>query len=398
MKIAIIHNLPAGGAKVVLYEWVKRLGKKHRVDEYFLSSAEDKFYDTKEVVSSRYKFNYKKLLRFPPGHKLQYLNFIFQFVDVFLLNTVYRNIAERVNAKSYNVILATHDRFLQSPVCLKWLKKPVVYYIHESQVPYEKKEGIGEHGILNSIFNFLFPKYTEWLDKSNVKQADYILVNSHNTARICEKKYGVKTAVMYSGTDTEQWYPINSSKENFVLSVGALDPVKGHNFVINALSGLNENIRPELKIVYDRGSELYKKELLELADKNKVHISFLPHINRKELNLLYNKAILVACAQLKEPLGLVPLEAMACGTPVVAVNEGGFRETIINNKTGVLVDRDIKKFTKAIEYLLTNGEIRAQYSKNACEHVRKNWSWEKAILKLESKLEEIVNNSYKKTK
>lgn len=164
--------------------------------------------------------------------------------------------------------------------------------------------------------------------------------------------------------------------------------------MIEALSKLEKNLRPALKIIYDRGSEHYKTDLSILSRQCGVELSFLYRISREELVSFYNKAILVACAQLNEPFGLVPLEAMACGTPVVAVSEGGFKETIINRETGILVDRDINKFAIAIEYLLTNKEIRVQYSKNAYEHIRKNWNWEKAIIHLESILEQIVNNEF----
>lgn len=75
MKIAIVHNLPTGGAKVVLYEWIKRLSEKHVVDEYRISSMENKFYNTEDFASSIYKFKYKKLIRFLPGKKLQYFKF-----------------------------------------------------------------------------------------------------------------------------------------------------------------------------------------------------------------------------------------------------------------------------------------------------------------------------------
>ncbi len=64
----------------------------------------------------------------------------------------------------------------------------------------------------------------------------------------------------------------------------------------------------------------------------------------KNLVLLYNKANLVVYTPYQEPFGLVPLESMSCGTPVVGVNDGGVMETVTNGKTGILTERDTKIF------------------------------------------------------
>jgi glycosyltransferase involved in cell wall biosynthesis len=392
MKIAIVHNLPAGGAKVVLNEWIKRLNKKHLIDEYCLSATETSFYDTSKLVNSFYIFSYKKLIRFPPSNKLQYLNFIFQFIDIFRLNSAYKNIATHINAKDYDIVFATHDRFLQSPLCLRWLTKPTVYYVHEPQTPYKIREGIGNYGIINSMFNFLFPRYTKWLDRINTRNADYILVNSKNTQKNFIKQYKMGATVCYHGVDIKEFYRTTDKKENLILSIGALAPVKGHNFVIESVAKLDSKIRPAIKIFYDRGSESYKADLITLAQKHNIGLSFVYQAKIDELLSFYNKALIVACAQINEPFGLVPLEAMSCGTPVVAVNEGGFKETIINGKTGILVERDVDKFAEAMKYLLTNEKIRTQYSQCAYKYIRDNWSWGIAITKLEKILENIAKN------
>ena len=69
-------------------------------------------------------------------------------------------------------------------------------------------------------------------------------------------------------------------------------------------------------------------------------------ITDEELVILYNKAKLVVYTPYMEPFGLVPLEAMSCGTPVVGVNEGGVMETVLNGKTGILVERNVNNICK----------------------------------------------------
>ena len=68
-------------------------------------------------------------------------------------------------------------------------------------------------------------------------------------------------------------------------------------------------------------------------------LKILNLISDEELVLLYNKAKMVVYAPYCEPFGLVPLESMSCGTPVVGVGDGGVKETVINGKTGILTGR-----------------------------------------------------------
>ena len=80
-----------------------------------------------------------------------------------------------------------------------------------------------------------------------------------------------------------------------------------------------------------------------------------------------------------EPFGLIPLEAMACGIPVVAVNEGGYKESIINGETGYLIDRSFETLKDSVSRLLNNDELRIAMGQNARKHVEKKWTWDKSI-------------------
>ena len=104
----------------------------------------------------------------------------------------------------------------------------------------------------------------------------------------------------------------------------------------------------------------------------------------------YNQAVLTVFPSLLEPLGLVPLESMACGTPVVGVAEGGIRETIINYKTGLLTERDPYAFGAAIELILSDAQLRLDMGQNARQHVLEKWTWEQAIDTLEKNISRVV--------
>ena len=155
-----------------------------------------------------------------------------------------------------------------------------------------------------------------------------------------------KPHVSYLGVDNILFKPLNITKENFVLSVGQCIPEKGFEFILMSLAKIEPNLRPVFVLVTDQGNIHWKKYLIRLAIKLNVKLKICSLISDEELVLLYNKAQMVVYTPYMEPFGLVPLEAMSCGTPVVGVNEGGVLETIINRKTGILTEQDENRICK----------------------------------------------------
>jgi glycosyltransferase involved in cell wall biosynthesis len=110
-------------------------------------------------------------------------------------------------------------------------------------------------------------------------------------------------------------------------------------------------------------------------------VKFLGRLDEKELNYYYAKAKAVIIPTLNEPFGIVPLEAMASGTPVIAMASGGIQETIVNGNTGFLV----KNFDELISkiYEVTNDmSLNRTLSVNAREHIINNFTWDVTIDKL----------------
>jgi glycosyltransferase involved in cell wall biosynthesis len=103
---------------------------------------------------------------------------------------------------------------------------------------------------------------------------------------------------------------------------------------------------------------------------NKVKINIKSNLSDCELSRYIRQAKIFLYAPYLEPLGLAPLEAMALGTPVIAVKEGGPRETIKDQYNGLLVERDSKLFTKAITLLLQSPDEQARLAKNAFDDNR----------------------------
>jgi glycosyltransferase involved in cell wall biosynthesis len=87
-----------------------------------------------------------------------------------------------------------------------------------------------------------------------------------------------------------------------------------------------------------------------------------------------------------EPFGLVPIEAMAAGLPVVAVREGGVRETVREGVTGYLVPRDEAVFAERVLALIGNEEERNRLGRAAVAYARSEWLWERSVRVVEAAL------------
>ena len=87
-----------------------------------------------------------------------------------------------------------------------------------------------------------------------------------------------------------------------------------------------------------------------------------------------------------EPFGLAPLEANACGTPVVAVAQGGVRETIIDGQNGFLCIPEAKKLAEKLEFLIDNPGRKAEIGRVALNNVQQNWTPEAAPDRFEGAL------------
>ena len=90
-----------------------------------------------------------------------------------------------------------------------------------------------------------------------------------------------------------------------------------------------------------------------------------------------------------EPLGFVPLESMACDTPVAGVAEGGVREAIRPGEAGLLTERDPRQFAETITELLANPALIDRLGKQGPAYVRDQWSWEDAVDRLEMHLMDV---------
>jgi len=123
-----------------------------------------------------------------------------------------------------------------------------------------------------------------------------------------------------------------------------------------------------------------------LAESCGVSFEARTSIGDNELVETLNRAAVMVYAPRLEPFGFAPLEANACGLPVVAVAEGGVRETIEDGVNGLLVQHQPEAIAHGIQRLTQDKDLAAQLSKNALKIIQEKWSVNAAVERLERQL------------
>lgn len=390
MRIAIFHDLPSGGAKRTLYEAARRLCQHHTLDVFSLSTADAAFCSLSPFANSEtvYPFSPGRLLKSPFGRINQFV----RWLDLLRLDRLSRRIAKEIDAGNYDVVYVQPCMWTQAPPVLLYLKTPTVYYCHEAprhlyETSVLQRNPTGVRRLLDAVDPLirLYRGAARRIDRRAVRASGRVLVNSAFTEGQVERIYGINPAILYQGVDTDVFMPGGrQGKETFILSVGAIQPHKGFDFVIESLSCLERSVRPGLHLIGNMSSPAYLQALQESANEKGVDLHLELNVDMETLVQQYRDALFIVYAPYNEPFGLVPLEAMACGRPVVGVREGGVIETVVHERTGLLTDRDPHQFAAAIRSLLENEARREAYGRDARAYVEDKWSWDQSIRKLEA--------------
>jgi len=401
LRIALYHNLHSGGAKRVVAEHLRRLRERHDVELFSLKSADSTFaQNSDDFEMSTTLLDHRPLAWLPSPFGR--LNTLIGLAEVYRLNQLARQMALIVDKHDFDVVLAHPCQVTQAPLILKWLKTPSVYYCHELPRWLYEKRPLRPYDISSPTRRWLDTidplsgvqaSVLKALDRKNAQYASLILVNSHFTRVNVLNAYGYNAEVCYPGVDTGTFASSAASREGYVLSVGALTPMKGFDFVIMALGSLPEHERPPLLIISNYQEDRELQYLRELASQNGVQLTCLTNLSDSQLKTYYERAGCIAYAPVNEPFGLVALEAMASSVPIVGVDEGGIKETIIDNDTGRLVERNQVAFGKAIKQVLQDSDYATALGRAGRQSVLEKWTWTAHIEKLEKHLLEVAGTT-----
>jgi len=185
-----------------------------------------------------------------------------------------------------------------------------------------------------------------WFDLRSIRRIDRIIAISRNVQNRVRQYHHRDADVIYPPVDSSLYNCIEYG--NFWLSVNRLYPEKRIELQVEAFRQIPEE---QLIIVggYAQGDHAsYYAE--KIGQNLPLNVIIRGEVTEDELRDLYSRCKAHICTALDEDYGLTPLEAMASGKPVVAVNEGGYRETV-SELTGLLVEPEVEKIAAAVRFI-----------------------------------------------
>lgn len=233
--------------------------------------------------------------------------------------------------------------------------------------------------------NLLSPKVAEVATKVYCNLTDYIIAP---TTRVKKEllKYGVRKpiSVIAGGVDLARFNGKNKDylrdklglpkAAKILLYVGRLGKEKSVDFLLQTFQLTKQKRKDTWLVLVGDGPE--RKNLEQLAGRLKIsdQVIFTGVISRDEIPLIYSGADLFVFASQTETQGLVVIEAMASGLPVVAVEDAAFEGVILDGKNGFLTRKVQEEFAQKTLLLLENPSLCEQFSLKAREHIVANFS------------------------
>lgn len=362
MRIAIYYDLPAGGAAKTMEEMESRWGKKHQLDIYHNQGA---------------TFS-------PPFLKRVFAD----FESIVLQRIKQRKQADQIDQKKYDLVFVTHDSHFQAPWILRYLKTPTLFLCQEpTRAFFEEFLGIDPKlPLVNRLYETFIRNQKKKIEIVNAQKASVTVANSIYSSESIFRAYGVTCRVVYMGVDFTEFYPEKVAKKNYVMAIGNNEPQKNLKAAVEAVSLVKESIRPKLVIVSPRKGRRFGIE--EYAKNFPVKLEIKESIPLAELRKCYSSAKLTLAVARLETFGLSVIESYACATPVIAVREGGYKEIVIHNQTGLLASPTPKDIALSIEEALSNPQKMKLMAENGLK-MAQNFTWDKTSAELEKIFYEI---------
>lgn len=180
--------------------------------------------------------------------------------------------------------------------------------------------------------------YMRMWDYSTANRPDYFIANSAYIARRIKKVYNREASVVYPPVDIES-FSVLAEKQNFYLTASRLVPYKKVDLIVETFAKM-----PDKKLVVIGDGPDFNK-IKAKATSNIIMMGYQPFEVLKD-HMQRAKAFIFAA---EEDFGIIPVEAQACGTPVIAFGKGGACETVINGHTGILYkEQSINALTEAL--------------------------------------------------
>ena len=361
MRIAIVHD------------WLDKYGGAERVVnsmEDFISF--DYYYAYADIMSDddKVKMFNGKIPHIETSKLLQIFGKKFRYALPFF-PTITRSFNEQIKENSIDLVISS-SWCLSKGFRIKNEKHVCYMQARNFKYVWDEYDNYFK-GFVGVIFTPL-RKYLQSFDKKMAQNPDYIIANSKYVQEWIKNHYHRSSTVIYPPVAVNNFNlrttEIHTSE--YYVTVGRLVQYKRFDLLIKAFINLDKKI-----IIIGDGSE--REKLKKLANGNK-NIIFTGFLNSTQINHYISNSRAFVFSSL-EDFGIAPVEAQACGTPVIAYGKGGVLETVIEGKTGVFFYsqnvNDIEKAVLSFEKNILNFnpiEIRNNAKKFSQDHFKKNLS------------------------
>jgi glycosyltransferase involved in cell wall biosynthesis len=255
---------------------------------------------------------------------------------------------------------------------------------------------------VHDLIPFLFPEALSksrllwrWFYKTPypaafiLRSADVIIATSEHTKQDIVRLLKIvpeKIQVVWCGLEnrfhagyqvSEQFFSQYNLPRHFLLYVGRQDPYKGLTYLVRAYALLPETLRKTYKLVIAGKTDLrYIGEVYDLIGKLHLQqdVFFLDYIPDTDLPIFYSAATLLVHPSLYEGFGFPPLEAMACGTPVVYAHTSSLTE-LIGHAGFAVPPASAEALANGIQTMLENDQLRREFAEKGRQHVRR-YTWQ----------------------
>jgi len=250
--------------------------------------------------------------------------------------------------------------------------------------------------VVISVHDFSFILYKEYHPKERVKyfeqhffkrikRSDIIITGSNFTKQEIIDRLKIdanRVKVIYHGINHNQFKVLKKSNINmrlpkkFILSVGSIEPRKNLLGLLKSYDLLSIDLKKEYKLVLVGFKGWNNKDIIKIINKNKNYIQYLGYLSEEDLVKAYNLASLFVYPSFYEGFGLPPLEAMACGTPVVTSNVSSLPE-VGGDAVVYCNPYDINDIKEKIEMVLNNETLQQQMIEKGLQRAKK-FTWEQS--------------------
>jgi glycosyltransferase involved in cell wall biosynthesis len=400
VKIAVWYHLPAGGGKRAVHDQVAGLGARgHHVEVWLPSRADRGFMPIPESV---------------PQHVLP-LDWSEPGMSRLQRWTRPRAYARRLEAmraharavgeavRGFDVLLAHSCSWYAAPHVARSSPIPCAVYLHEPyRALHEAGEGApvwcgpaapsertGPLGRFNEVLEYwrdlVWQRQLVREEWRNARAATALLVNSWFTSESAMRAYGRRGTVCEPGVDVRRWVDAGLPRERLVVGLGAIAAHKGVAEAVETVAALDADLRGGVRLAWfgQKADPEYVARLERSARERGVALEIRVGAPEDEIRQALQRASVFLYPSRLEPFGYAPLEASACGCPVVAVREGGPRETLVDGVTGFLTDGSVSRMAEAVRALLADPALAMAMGSAARRRVEERYSLEASLERLE---------------